>query len=89
MERPQVREMVRVESIAIALLGAVLGLLIGVVFAAAIQDVMRDDGIAVLDIPVLQLIITVLAAALVGVLAAVWPARRAARLDILTAIATE
>ncbi len=89
MERPQVREMVRVESIAIALLGAVLGLLIGVVFAAAIQDVMRDDGIAVLDIPVLQLIITVLAAAIVGVLAAVWPARRAARLDILTAIATE
>ncbi len=89
MERPQVREMVRVESIAIALLGAVLGLLIGVVFAAAIQDVMRDDGLAVLDIPYLQLVITVLAAALVGVLAALWPARRAARLDILTAIATE
>jgi putative ABC transport system permease protein len=89
MERDQVRSMVRVESIAIAVLGAVLGLVIGVTSAAAIQSAMTDDGFAVLDIPYLQLLIVVLAAALVGVLAALWPARRAARLDILRAITTE
>jgi putative ABC transport system permease protein len=89
MERDQVRSMVRVESIAIAVLGAVLGVVVGVTSAAAIQSAMTDDGFAVLDIPYLQLLIVVLAAALVGVLAALWPARRAARLDILRAIASE
>jgi putative ABC transport system permease protein len=78
-----------VESIAIAVLGAILGLVIGVTSAAAIQSAMTDDGFAVLDIPCLQLLIVVLAAALVGVLAALWPARRAARLDILRAITAE
>jgi putative ABC transport system permease protein len=89
MERRQVREMVRVESVLIALLGAALGLLIGVSSGAAIQSVMRDDGLPVLDIPVLQLFVIALAAALTGVLAALWPARHAARLDVLAAIGTE
>jgi putative ABC transport system permease protein len=89
MEREQVRSMVRVESIAIAVLGAILGLVIGVTSAAAIRSAMTDDGFAVLDIPYLQLLVVVVAAALVGVLAALWPARRAARLDILRAITTE
>jgi putative ABC transport system permease protein len=81
--------MLQVESIAIALLGALLGLVIGVLFGASIQQVMSEDGLAVLDIPVLQLVIAVVVAAAVGVLAAVWPSRRAARLDVLRAIATE
>jgi putative ABC transport system permease protein len=89
MDRPQLRRMLQVESIAIALLGAVLGVVIGVVFAASIQKVMVDDGLGVLDIPVLQLVIAVLIAAVVGVLAAVWPSRRAAKLDVLRAIASE
>lgn len=89
MERDQVREMVRVESVAIAVLGAVLGLALGITAAAAIRSAMKDDGFAVLDIPYLQLLIVVVAAAAVGVLAALWPARRAARLDILRAITTE
>lgn len=89
MERSQVREMIRVESIAIAVLGALLGLVAGVATAAAIQSAMTDDGFAVLDIPYLQLVIVLVAAAVVGVLAALWPARRAARLDILQAIAAE
>jgi len=89
MERTQVRSMVRVESVLIAVLGTALGLLIGVTFGAAIQNVMRDDGLAVLDIPVLQLVAVAVAAAVVGVLAAVWPARHAAKLDVLRAIATE
>jgi putative ABC transport system permease protein len=89
MDRPQLSRMLRVESIAISLLGAVLGLVIGVVFAASVQRVMVDNGLSVLDIPVLQLLAAVLLAGVVGVLAAVWPSRRAARLDVLQAIATE
>jgi putative ABC transport system permease protein len=81
--------MLRVESIAISLLGALLGLVIGVVFAASVQKVMVDNGLSVLDIPVLQLLAAVLLAGVVGVLAALWPSRRAARLDVLQAIATE
>ena len=49
---------------------------------------MIDDGLGVLDIPVLQLLIAVLVTGAVGVLAAVWPSRRAAKLDVLRAIAT-
>ncbi|WP_112238931.1 ABC transporter permease [Kribbella monticola] len=89
MDRPQLRRMLQVESIAISLLGALLGVVIGVLFGASIQAVMVDDGLSVLDVPVLQLLVTVVVAAAVGVLAAVWPSRRAARLDVLRAIATE
>lgn len=89
MDRPQLSRMLRVESIAISLLGALLGLVIGVVFAASVQRVMVDNGLSVLDIPVLQLLVAVLLAGVVGVLAALWPSRRAARLDVLQAIATE
>ena len=50
---------------------------------------MVDNGLSALDIPVLQLLAAVLLAGVVGVLAALWPSRRAARLDVLQAIATE
>ncbi|TWD84465.1 putative ABC transport system permease protein [Kribbella amoyensis] len=89
MDGPQLRRMLQVESIAIAVLGALLGLVIGVLFGSMVQKVMSDDGLAVLDIPVLQLLLAVLVAAAVGVLAAIWPSRRAARLDVLRAISTE
>ncbi|MEU8223139.1 FtsX-like permease family protein [Kribbella sp. NPDC048915] len=89
MDRPQLSRMLRVESVAITLVGAVVGLVIGVTFAVSIQSAMVDDGLAVRDIPVLQLVITVAVAVGFGVLAAVWPARRAARLDVLRAIASE
>jgi putative ABC transport system permease protein len=81
--------MLQVESIAIALLGALLGVTIGVLSGAAIQSVMSDQGLGVLDIPVLQLAGAVLVSAAVGVLAAVWPSRRAVKLELLRAIATE
>jgi putative ABC transport system permease protein len=89
MDRPQVRRMLQVEAVAIALFGAVLGLLVGALAGAAVQHVMVDDGLSVLDVPVLQLITALVVAAVVGVLAAIWPSRRAARLDVLRAIATE
>jgi putative ABC transport system permease protein len=61
----------------------------GVVFGLALMTSLRDQGLEVVSVPVVEMLVFVLAAALVGVLAAVLPARRAARLDVLAAIATE
>ena len=89
LSRRQLRTMLRLESVAIAVLGAVLGIVLGLGFAIALQRSLIDDGIDVLAIPGGQLALFVGAAAVVGVLAALWPGRRAARLDVLRAIATE
>lgn len=89
LERSQLRRMVRLESIAIAVLGAVLGIASGLLFGVALQRTFSDTGITVLEIPVMQLVIFLAVAAVVGVLAAVFPARRAAKLNILDAIAVE
>jgi putative ABC transport system permease protein len=89
MTRRQLRSMVRWESVAIALLGAVLGIVLGVVFGVALQSALSDEGLEVLAVPWARLAAFLVLAALVGVLAAVWPARRAARLDVLRAITTE
>ena len=89
MSRRQLRTMVRLESTVISLLGAVLGVGLGLVFGVALQQSQADAGIGLLSVPFAQLLIFVVLAALVGVLAAVWPARRAARLDVLRAITTE
>jgi putative ABC transport system permease protein len=89
LSRRQLRTMLRLESVAIAVLGAVLGIVLGLVFAVALQRSLVDDGIDVLAIPWAQLALFVGVAAVVGVLAALWPGRRAARLDILRAIATQ
>ena len=89
LSRRQLRTMLRLESVAIALLGAVLGIVLGLAFALALQRSLVDDGIDVLAIPGGQLALFVGVAALVGVLAAVWPGRRAARLDVLRAIGTD
>lgn len=89
MSRRQLRAMVRLESVAIAVLGAVLGVVMGVVFGVVLQKAIADQGIQVLAIPAGRLALFVALAAVVGVLAAVLPARRAARLDVLRAISTE
>ena len=89
LSRRQLRTMLRLESVAIAVLGAVLGIVLGLAFAVALQRSLIDDGIDVLAIPGGQLALFVAAAAVVGVLAALWPGRRAARLDVLRAIASE
>ncbi|NDL56110.1 ABC transporter permease [Phytoactinopolyspora mesophila] len=89
LSRRQLRRTVRLESIAIAVLGAVLGIGLGLLFGISLQQALSDDGLAVLDVPLGQLIAFVVMSAVVGVLAAVWPARRAAKLDVLRAITTE
>jgi putative ABC transport system permease protein len=89
LSRRQLRTMLRLESVAIALLGAVLGVVLGLAAGWALQRSLADDGIDVLSIPGGQLAIFVVLAGVVGVLAALWPGRRAARLDVLKAITTE
>jgi len=89
LSRRQLRTMLRLEAVAIALLGAVLGVVVGLAFALALQRSLADDGLDVLAVPGTQLVGFVLVAGVVGVLAALWPGRRAARLDVLRAISTE
>jgi putative ABC transport system permease protein len=89
MARVQVKRMIRVEAVIVAILGAILGLVIGVVFAWSLQRSLSDLGITELSVPVGQLLVLVVIAALIGVVAAILPARRAARLNVLDAIAYE
>ena len=89
LSRRQLRTMIRLESVAIALLGAVLGVVLGLGAGWALQRSLAGDGIDVLSIPVTQLSVFVVVAGVVGILAALWPGRRAARLDVLKAITTE
>lgn len=89
LSRRQLRRIVRLESVIVAVLGAALGVVMGIAFGVALQRAIADQGIDVLSIPWGLLAIFVVLAAGVGVLAAVLPARRAARLDVLRAINTE
>jgi len=87
--RRQVRRMVRVEAVLIAVYGAVLGIGLGLLFGVAVQRSLADEGIDRLAVPWTLLGAVLLVSAGVGVLAAILPARRAARLDVLGAIAAE
>ncbi|HEX2275090.1 MAG TPA: ABC transporter permease, partial [Acidimicrobiales bacterium] len=89
MTRSQLRSAVRWESVIIALQGTFLGLLIGVFFGWALVEALDSEGINHLSIPVGQLLTIVVLAGVAGVIAAIAPARRAAKLDVLRAIATE
>ena len=89
LSRFQLRRMIRLEAVAISLLGAGLGVTMGIVFGLALMTSLKDEGLEVISVPYAQLALYVVASALVGILAAVFPARRAARLDVLRAIATE
>jgi putative ABC transport system permease protein len=87
--RRQVRQMIRYESVITALIGGVLGLLVGVVGAVLVTTLALSGSGYVQAIPVGTLVALLVAAALAGVLAAQLPARRAARLDMLRAISSE
>jgi putative ABC transport system permease protein len=89
MTQQQVRTMVRWEAVTVALLGAVVGLLLGVVFGWATTRALAEEGLAAFVLPVGQLAGAVVLAALAGVLAAVLPARAAAKLDVLRAVTVE
>jgi len=88
MLRGQVRAMIRTEAMIVSLLGAVLGLILGVALGAAIVQAAESSGglLTSTAIPYSTVIVVLILAALIGVLAAVFPARRAAKLDVLRAI---
>src|SRR5690606_15221508 len=88
LRRAQLWLMITIESVVIALLGALLGIGLGVGFGVALMHSLRDQGLEVISVPWDQLIVFGVVALLVGVIAAVLPARRAGRLDVLAAIAT-
>ena len=88
MTRRQVRRMIRHESIITALLGAAMGIAAGLGIAALLAQVFADDGIT-FAVPAGSLVAFVIVAIAAGVLAAILPARRAARMDVLTALAYE
>ncbi len=86
--RRQIRSIVRQEAVITSLIGAVLGVVLGVLFALLISIPLADEGFT-LTFPIGTLLILLVLAAVFGVLAAIGPARRAARLDVLRALAYE
>jgi putative ABC transport system permease protein len=86
MSRRQIRRVIRYEAVITALIGGVIGLGVGIVLSLLVTQAI--DGFN-LSIPVGQLIIVLILAGIAGVLAAVLPARRAAKLDVLEALAYE
>jgi putative ABC transport system permease protein len=88
MSKRQVRRMVRHESIITALIGAGLGIAAGLGLAYAATSALADEGLS-FAVPAGSLVALVVVATVAGVLAAILPARRAARLDPLTALAYE
>jgi putative ABC transport system permease protein len=89
MTRVQVRRMIRWESVIIAVMGAVLGVMIGLFFGWAMQRALASSGVTELAVPGGQLLGYLLFAGVAGVLTAIVPARRASRLDVLDAISYE
>jgi putative ABC transport system permease protein len=89
MGRKQVRRMIRWESVIIAVFGALLGTIVGMFFGWAMVRALDSQGITELALPGGQLAIYIVVAGVFGVIAAIWPARRAAKLDVLKAITTE
>ncbi len=87
--RRQVRQMIRYESIITALIGGVFGLVLGVVGAILVTLLTLSGSGYVLSIPVGKLAILLVLSAIAGLLAAQLPARRAAKLDMLQALAGE
>lgn len=88
MSRRQVRTMIRYEAVITALIGAILGMILGIVFATLIAQPLKDEGFT-LSYPVPLLILMLVLAAFAGVIAAILPARRASRLDVLESLQYE
>ncbi|WP_432186763.1 ABC transporter permease [Streptomyces sp. Tue6028] len=89
LARRQLRRMIRLESVVIAVFGAVLGLALGVVWGVCIQQVLALQGMKALAVPWATIIAVVVGSAVVGIVAALLPALRASRMNVLAAIAHE
>ncbi|MEU6810847.1 FtsX-like permease family protein [Streptomyces sp. NPDC046831] len=89
LSRRQLRRMIRMESVVIALFGALLGLGLGMGWGATAQKLLALEGLTVLEIPWPTIIAVFVGSAFVGLFAALVPAFRAGRMNVLNAIATE
>ncbi|MCZ7414706.1 ABC transporter permease [Streptomyces sp. WMMC897] len=89
LSRRQLRRMVRLEAVVIALFGALLGLGLGLAWGVAGQQLLALEGLRTLEIPWPTIVTVFLGSAVVGLLAALVPAFRAGRMNVLNAIATE
>ncbi|MER7757092.1 FtsX-like permease family protein [Kitasatospora sp. NPDC097643] len=89
ISRRQLRRMIRLESVVIALFGAVLGTGLGLSWGVTAQRVLRDKGLDTLAVPSTMIAVTLLASVVIGLLAALVPAFRAGRMNVLAAIATD
>lgn len=89
MTRSQLRSSIRWEAVIISVQGTLLGLVIGVFFGWAMIRALADQGLEVFHLPLGSLAVVVLLGALAGMAAAVLPSRRAARLDVLRAVAAD
>lgn len=89
MARSQLRSMVRWEAAIISVFGALLGTALGLFFGYSLTRALRDQGIRSIVVPVPTLVILVVIITLLGIAAALYPARRASRLNILTAVSSE
>jgi putative ABC transport system permease protein len=89
MTRNQMRSLVRWEAVIVALIGSVLGLVLGVGLAWILVNALSNEGFDTFNVPFMPMAVIVVGAAVLGVVAALLPARRASRLNVLDAIATE
>jgi putative ABC transport system permease protein len=89
MKRRQIRGMIRSESVILAIFGALIGIVVGTGLGIALVSSLRSQGITDTVVPVSSLVVFLVLSAILGLIAATWPARRAAKLDVLAAIAAE
>ncbi|MFF9146273.1 ABC transporter permease [Streptomyces sp. NPDC014861] len=89
LSRRQLRRMIRLESVVIALFGALLGLGLGMGWGTAAQKLLALEGFGVLEIPWPTILTVFVGSAFVGLFAALVPAFRAGRMNVLNAIASD
>jgi putative ABC transport system permease protein len=81
--------MIRSEAVILVVFGAIIGIIIGTGMGIALVSSLKQQGITNIVVPASSIVVFLVLAGLLGLIAASWPARRAARLDILTAIAAQ
>ncbi len=86
--RRQLRRMIRYESVITAVLGGLLGVAVGIVFGYVMSTALEDEGLSFV-LPIGTIIVFMLVAIVAGILAAIFPARRAAKLNVLDALQYE
>jgi len=89
MKRRQIRAMIRSEAVILSLFGAIIGVVVGTALGTAFAASLKQQGITDIVVPISSLVVFLVLAGFLGLGAASWPARRAAKLDILAAIAAE